>query len=201
MGWSFDDRTEFFTMQDLVEKFSLEKLNPSPAAINFTKLDHFNKLHIKALPDRELAKRVKPFFDAKGIKVDLEKLSQLAPVINERLVTLDEAVDWCAFIFVEDINVSKESLAVKGKTDAEIGEMAADAYQLLENVEVWNVSSLESALQGYMEGQGLTPGQFYSFLREAISGQRVTPPLFESMTVLGKEKTLNRILAAKTLFS
>ena len=201
MGWSFDDRTEFFTMQDLVEKFSLEKLNPSPAAINFTKLDHFNKLHIKALPDRELAKRVKPFFDAKGIKVDLEKLNQLAPVINERLVTLDEAVDWCAFIFVEDINVSKESLAVKGKTDAEIGEMAADAYQLLENVEVWNVSSLESALQGYMEGQGLTPGQFYSFLREAISGQRVTPPLFESMTVLGKEKTLNRILAAKTLFS
>jgi glutamyl-tRNA synthetase len=72
MGWSFDDHTEFFTMQDLVEKFSLDNLNPSPAAINYSKLDHFNGLHIRRLEVGDLAQRLKPFFEAAGLKVDDE---------------------------------------------------------------------------------------------------------------------------------
>ncbi len=201
MGWSYDDRTEYFTMQDLIEKFSLEKLNPAPAAINFSKLDHFNKLHIKALPVEELAKRIKPFFDAKGIDADLDSLTKLAPVINERLVTLDDAVDWCGFIFKDKIEVSKESLAIKDKSDKETRKIAEDSYDLLKALNIWNVPSIEATLQRYMEQQGLTPKELYSFLREAISGQRVTPPLFESMAVLGQEKTLARISAAKSFFS
>ncbi len=67
MGWSYDDHTEFFTLADLVEKFSLEQLNPSPAAINYTKFDHFNGMHIRALAYDDLARRVKPFFEAAGL--------------------------------------------------------------------------------------------------------------------------------------
>lgn len=201
MGWSYDDHTEYFSMQDLIEKFSLEKLNPSPAAINFSKLDHFNKLHIKALSNRELAEKVKPYFEEKGIHANLEKLIDLSPVINERLVTLDDAVDFCAFIFLDEIEVNKESLCIKDKSDTEVYKIADDVYQLLECVKCWDVPSLEDMLKGYMDDQGLKPQDFYSFLREAISGQRVTPPLFESMAVLGREKTLERISAAKTLFT
>ncbi|MBM3137607.1 MAG: glutamate--tRNA ligase [Chloroflexi bacterium] len=200
MGWSFDDHTEYFTMQDLIEKFSLEKLNPSPAAINFSKLDHFNKLHIKALSNRELAESVKPFFDAYGIQADLEKLSQLAPVINERLVTLDDAVDFCAFIFKDKIEINKESLSIADKSEFEIHQVADDVFKLLENTETWDLPSLEEPLKEYMEKRGLSPKDFYGFLREAISGQRVTPPLFESMAVLGRGKTLDRISAARSLF-
>jgi len=201
MGWSFDDHTEYFTMQDLIEKFSLEKLNPSPAAINFSKLDHFNKLHIKALPDLELAEVVKPFFEKEGIHADLEKLSQLAPVINERLVTLDDAVDFCAFIFKEKIEINKESLSIPEKSKSEVYEIADDTFHLLESIAGWNVTSLEVPLKEYMEKRDLSPKDFYGFLREAISGQRVTPPLFESMAVLGRDKTLERISAARSLLT
>ncbi len=201
MGWSFDDHTEYFSMHDLIEKFSLEKLNPSPAAINFSKLDHFNKLHIKALSNRELAENVKPFFEAKGIHADLETLINLAPIIKDRLVTLDDAVDFCRFIFLDEIEFKKESLNIKDKSESEISKIGEDTFLLLEGVKDWSVPSLETSLKGYMDEQGLTPQEFYSFLREAISGQRVTPPLFESMAVLGREKTLERISDAKALFA
>jgi glutamyl-tRNA synthetase len=201
MGWSFDDHTEYFTMQDLIEKFSLEKLNPSPAAINFSKLDHFNKLHIKALSNQELAEGVKPFFDAQGFNADLEKLSDLAPVIKERLVTLDDAVDFCAFIFKNSIEINKESLIIPEKTESEIYEIANDTFYILQSIERWDVPSLEAPLKEYMGKKGFSPKDYYGFLREAISGQRVTPPLFESIAALGRDKTLERISASRSLFT
>ena len=81
MGWSYDDHTEFFTMDDLVEKFSLEKLNPSPAAINFTKLDHFNGLHIRSLSAEQLAALMKPYFIKAGYLTDDDTLKKIAPLI------------------------------------------------------------------------------------------------------------------------
>ncbi len=201
MGWSYDDRTEFFTMQDLIEKFSLEKLNPSPAAINFSKLDYFNKLHIKALPARELAQRLKPFFDAKQIQADVDQLTALAPVLNERITTLDDAVNLCAFIFQDEIPVNKALLVINGRSNEEICQIAEETYSLLVELKDWNVPALRSVLEAYKEEQGLTSGEFYGFLREVISGQRVTPPLFESMAVLGKEKTLMRLSAVKALLA
>lgn len=201
MGWSYDDRTEFFTMSDLIEKFSLEKLNPAPAAINFSKLDYFNKQHIKVLTDRDLAQRVKPFFDKQGIVADLDTLMALAPVINERIVTLDDAVELCAFIFKDSVEVDKESLTVKDKNDPEIYRLAGDALNLLEGLVDWRVPDMQTALESYMEAEGLSPREFYGFLRQAISGQRVTPPLFESMVALGRERTLARLRQAKAFFA
>ena len=113
MGWSYDDHTEFFSMDDLIEKFSLEKLNPSPAAINFTKLDHFNGLHIRNLTTEELAKRLIPFFVAKGYAADQEKLEKIAPIIQERIMTLDDAIDMAGFFFEEDVFPTIENLIPK----------------------------------------------------------------------------------------
>jgi glutamyl-tRNA synthetase len=103
MGWSYDDHTEFFSLPELVEKFSLDKLNPSPAAINFTKFDHFNGLHIRHLQTADLARRVKPFFEAAGYKVDEERLMKVVPLIQNRIVTLDDAPVMGGFFFREDI--------------------------------------------------------------------------------------------------
>ena len=97
MGWAYDDHTEFFKLDDLVEKFSLEHLNPSPAAINFQKFDHFNGLHIRSLIATDLAKRIKPFFEKAGLKADLDTLTKIAPIIMERIVTLTMQLSWQGF--------------------------------------------------------------------------------------------------------
>jgi len=202
MGWSFDDRTEFFLMDDLIEKFSLEKLNPSPAAINFSKLDHFNKLHIKNLPDEELARRIQPFFNKEGIEAPLDKLSQIVPVIKERLITLDESITWCRFLFTDDISVDGETLTLIDKTLEESASIADDVCSLLGGLPDWNVELIETSMRDYMETASLSPKQLFSFIRNAISGQKVTPPLFDCMVVMGKEKTMQRLeKATKALAS
>lgn len=193
MGWSYDDHTEFFTLEDLVEKFSLEKLNPSPAAINFSKLDHFNKLHIKALSNAELGRRIKPYFIDKGFEVDDEQLTAIAPVIKDRITTLDDSVEKCAFLFKAEITHDSASLVIKGKDAQESAQIGQGALEMLESIHNWDIKDLEEKCTSYMEKKGLTPKELFSFLREAISGQRVTPPLFESMQILGKEKSLKRI--------
>jgi len=201
MGWSYDDHTEFFSLEDLVKKFSLEKLNPSPAAINFSKLDHFNKLHIKQLSDEELAERLYPYFQEAGFKTEKDKLVGIAPALKDRITTLDDSVEKCAFLFTEKIQHEKDSLFIKDVEEKRIANIAAETIELLHGEMNWQVADLEKVLTSYMEAQELTPGQYFSFLREAISGQRVTPPLFESMVVLGKEATLKRLESASKLIS
>ena len=104
MGWSYDDQTEFFTMEDMIEKFSLGKLNPKNAAIDFKKLDHFNGLHIRNLEVEDLAERLKPFLaDAGYTDVDQDVLLAVTPLLQPRLTTLDEVVDWVPFLFDEEV--------------------------------------------------------------------------------------------------
>ncbi|HKZ69576.1 MAG TPA: glutamate--tRNA ligase, partial [Anaerolineales bacterium] len=104
MGWSLDDKTEFFTLADMVQGFNLERLNPSPAAVNFEKFDHFNGVHIRALPLAELARRLGPFFASAGLPADQATLLRIVPLIQERLATLDEAVEKVAFLFRPDVS-------------------------------------------------------------------------------------------------
>jgi glutamyl-tRNA synthetase len=196
MGWSYDDHTEFFSMQDLIEKFSLEKLNPSPAAINFSKLDHFNKEHIKKLSNKDLAEKIYPFFADKGLSPDKAKLEEIAPVINERITTLDDAVELCEFLF-KDIAIPEQSaLVIADKTMAETGKIAKEVLKLLSEILNWNVSEIDLLVKKYMEDNQLSPRQMLGFMREAIAGQKVTPPLFECMVVLGKSACIERIQRA-----
>jgi glutamyl-tRNA synthetase len=199
MGWSYDDHTEFFTLNDLVEKFSLDKLNPSPAAINFSKLDYFNKEHIKVLSDKDLASRIQPFFVKQGYEVDMKDLITIAPVLKERITTLDDSVELCAFLFKDAITHERESLLIKGKSADETKCYGMESLRIIENLPEFKPTELEAAFTEYMTAQGLTPRELLSFLREAISGQRITPPLFECMQVLGKEKTIQRLKDALEL--
>lgn len=201
MGWSYDDKTEYFSMDDLIEKFSLEKLNPSPAAINFSKLDHFNKLHIKHLSDKELAQRIQPFFDQKEIDAPFDKLTQIVPVIKERLVTLDESINWCKFLFVDEIIVEPESLVFHEMTQAQSIAIADKLLSILTLIDEWSMDLIEERVKDMMEEFSLTPKQLFSYLRNAISGQNVTPPLFECMVVMGKEKVIKRLEKAKNLLA
>ena len=199
MGWSYDDRTEFFTMDDLVEKFSIDRLTPSPAAINFSKLDHFNGLQIRNLDPLDLALRLRPFFEAANISVDDNTLLKVTPLIQERITTLDDVPQIAGFFFRDQITVQAEELVGKNMTRDQSREALQHSYQLLHELPQFDAPTLESIMRELAEQLNLKPGQLFEVLRMAIIGQRVSPPLFESLEIIGKEKSLGRIREAITL--
>ena len=199
MGWSFDDHTEFFNLPDLVEKFSIAKLNPSPAAINFSKLDYFNGLHIRRLKIEDLANRIKPFFTARGLRTDDETLLKIAPIIQERLATLDDAPDFAGFFFQEPIQPAAQDLIAKGLSAAESAMLARKSFEVLSKVDLLTPENAEPPMRAMVEESGYSAGQIFGILRMAVTGQKVSPPLFETMAIIGKDKVLARIQKAISL--
>ncbi|MBC8504834.1 MAG: glutamate--tRNA ligase [Anaerolineales bacterium] len=194
IGWSYDDKTEFFTLDDLIEKFSLEKLNPSPAAINFSKLDHFNGLHIREMDSADLANLIRPFFEKDGYQVDdQEKLEQIAEVLQIRLAILDEAPEKAGFFFKEAIHPEPESLIGKKMTSGESLAMAGCIRELIASLPDFSEETANQPLRDQAVELGLKAGHIFGFLRNAITAQKVSPPIFETMTIVGREKVLERI--------
>jgi glutamyl-tRNA synthetase len=199
MGWSYDDKTEFFTLEDLVEKFSIDKLNPSSAAINFKKLDHFNGLHIRSLTIADLAQRIKPFFEAAGYQPDDAILEQIAPLIQPRLVTLDEAPTWAGFFFEDEVKPEAEALIPKGMTAAESLHAAQRARALLADLPDFSHETAEQPLRDLAEELGIKVGQLFGILRIALTAQQVSPPLLESMQIIGRAAVFQRLDQASSL--
>lgn len=201
MGWSYDDHTEFFTPEDLIEKFSLDRLKPSPAAVNFKKLDHFNGLHIRALPEEELARRLVPYFHEAGYpEVDAEALKPIVPLIQTRITTLDDAPAMAGFFFREEVAPADPAeLIPKGLDAAQALQVAREALAVLEAVPDFRAETTEPPMRALVERLGLKARQVFGLVRVAVTGQRVSPPLFESLEIVGKEKTLQRLRYAIAL--
>jgi glutamyl-tRNA synthetase len=193
MGWSYDDHTEFFSMEDLIEKFDLQKLNASPAAINFSKLDHFNGLHIRNLPAEELAERLETFFVQAGIQPDSDKLQKIAEILQVRLVTLDEAVEKAGFFFQDEVYPEPDVLIGKNMTALESLEIARQTYRLLLSLPEITQESAEKPIRNLADKLGVKAGQLFNFVRVAVTGLRVSPPLFESIEIIGREKSIQRL--------
>jgi glutamyl-tRNA synthetase len=199
MGWSFDDHTEIFQMEDLIRDFSLEHLNPSPAAINFTKLDFFNGNHIRRLAPEDLAQRMKPFFEQQGYETDDATLLIIAPIVQEHIGGLDEAPNMAGFFFKDSVQPSVEDLIQKGLTTEQCAEIASRSYTLLSGLPEINTRIGEPEMRDLVVEMGLKPAQVFGVLRVAVTGQKVSTPLFESMEIIGKEKVLERIKSAEIL--
>ncbi|MDF1499801.1 MAG: glutamate--tRNA ligase [Anaerolineales bacterium] len=199
MGWSYDDHQEFFPMDEFISKFSLEKLNPSPAAVNFSKLDHFNGLHIRALSTDELTNRLVPFFEQAGLPAEREMISEITPLVQERIRTLDEAVEMARFFFKEEIPVDREDLIGKNLSTDESAHALEQAAAVIESLNSLEQAPFEQALRDLADDLDLKAGQLFGMLRMAVTGQRVSPPLIESMTIVGREKVLDRIQKATTI--
>ncbi len=199
MGWSYDDRTEFFTMADLIDKFALEKLTPSPAAINYSKLDHFNGLHLRALSPEDLTTRLVPFFERAGLAVDPARLRRVTPLIQERIRTLDEALDLAGFFFRPSVSQTAAQLMGKGMTARQSAEAVRRALSLLQGLPEITSAVAEKPLRDLAEEMGLEVGQLFGILRIAVTGQPVSPPLLESMEIVGRDEVLRRIEHAAEL--
>lgn len=191
MGWGVEG-DDVMTLDEMVQRFDLKHLNPAPAAINFTKLDHFSGVHIRRLPIEELARRLKPYLP----QATDEQLLQIVPLIRERLVTLDEAPEWVDFLFQDEVHPDPTALIGKGMNAEQAKQVLRRALEILEAFPELHAKEIEAPLRGLVEELGLNAGQVFGTLRVAVTGKTVSPPLLESIEVLGRERTLRRLRSA-----
>jgi glutamyl-tRNA synthetase len=195
MGWGVAE-DEVMTLEQMIERFNINTLTPSPAAINFQKLDHFNGAHIRRLAIDDLAARIKPYFTATGLEVQQDVLLKVTPLIRERLVTLDDCLMFASFFFKQDVEPNPEDLIAKGLDAKGSADAARKTYEILAALPELSHQIAEPPMRAYVESSSLTANQVFGTLRVAVTGQKVSPPLFESMEIIGKEKVLQRLKKA-----
>jgi glutamyl-tRNA synthetase len=198
MGWGVPE-DDVMSIDQMIERFSIDNLTPSPAAINFQKLDHFNGTHIRLLTTEDLAARIKPYFINAGYNATDEQLFKITPLIRERLVTLDDSLEFAGFFFKEDVEPNPADLVAKGLDARQSAEVARKSYEILASLADISHSTAEPPMREYVEKSGYSAGQVFGIMRAAVTGQKVSPPLFESMEIIGREKVLQRMQRAITI--
>ncbi len=195
-GWAFGDDREIFTMTEAIERFDGTRINPANSAFPVSKLYWINGIWIRSLPVEELARRLKPFLEDAGLEVNFDVLLKAIPLIQERIKTLKEAVGWLDLFFEASLNLDPQQLIQK-KMDA-AGTIAAlrAAHESLSGLSDFSHESQEPAMRALAARLGLKPGQLFGALRVAVTGREVSPPLFETMEILGRDTSLARITTA-----
>ncbi|MEP7359020.1 MAG: glutamate--tRNA ligase, partial [Anaerolineales bacterium] len=198
MGASFGGEEELLSMDEMIARFSLDHLSPSAARVSFDKLDHFNGLYLRQMAPADLAARIKPFFHEAGLQPDDASLLAVVPIIQARIVTLAEAVEMAGFFFRPAPTPTPESLVAKGLTAAQSLDALRLATTVITGIAAadFKHDAIEAPLRALAEELGLKPGVLFGILRIAATGQAVSPPLFESMVILGREATLARLATA-----
>ena len=199
LGWSPGDDRENISMKELTELFTVEKVHSSPARFDMKKLEAINGDKIRALSLEEFAKWSIPFLIKAevitGSEEEISLVKRALPLIQERIVKLDEAPALLKFLFVKDFAIDQEALAKVADEPAK--NILRRALQDLEQLTTWDHISIESALRASLiEELGLKPRIAFTALRIATTGSTISPPLFESMELLGKEASLARISLA-----
>jgi glutamyl-tRNA synthetase len=195
MGWGVSE-DDVMTLDEMIARFDVTSLTPSPAAVNFAKLDHFNATHIRLLQADELAARLKPYFVKEGLAVEDAKMLKIIPLIRERLVTLDDCLPFAAWFFKETVTPNPAELVAKGLSVSQSTGVLRQSCQVLAGLPEIRHDLAEPPMRALVEQLGLSPNQVFGSLRVAVTGQTVSPPLFESMEIVGKEKVLERLKQA-----
>lgn len=202
VGWAFGDDREIFTPEEAMERFELENINPAGSKLPFDKLIWLNGQYIIKMAPDALAEKIKPYLEADGLVVDMGKLRAITPYIQERIKTLREAPAWLRFLFRDEITIDDPAQLIQKKMDAVSTLKALQAsYNTLSGLDDFSHEKQEAAMRALAEQLGLSAGQLFGAVRVATSGQPVSPPLFQSMELLGKEVSLKRIQDAMKMLS
>jgi len=202
LGWSPGDDVENITMKQLTEMFTVEKVHSSPARFDMKKLEAINGDKIRALTLDEFLKWSLPFLTKAeiitGTAAEIELVKKALPLIQERIIMLNEVPKMLKFLFTTKFAVDAES--VSKITDEGSKEILKRSIKELETVLVWNHENIEAVLRASLiEEMALKPRIAFTALRIATTGSTISPPLFESMELLGKEACLLRINAGLAL--
>jgi glutamyl-tRNA synthetase len=189
LGWSPGTVEEIFSMDELVQRFSLEKVQPSPAVANLDRLDWINGQFIRRLSPPELATRLAERMPG----IPPARLEPLVPLVQERLRTLAEGPAMLQFLFQAPDRYDPTTLVPKGRDGASTAQALTAASALLRGLGDWSPQALDAGLREVAERIGWTTKDFFMALRVAITGRTVTPPLIESMVQLGKDEVVRRL--------
>jgi glutamyl-tRNA synthetase len=195
-GWSSGTDDEVLSLPELVERFSLDRVNRTGAIFDHAKLDWFNGIYIRSLAVADLAQRIRPFLGSLANGVDDEYLTRVAALIQDRLRVLSEAPDLAEFFLTEELEYDVATVVRQGMTAESAREALARAAALAQQVSPFDHETLEAAYRELTEALGLKTSQFFMSIRVAITGRTATPPLFETMEVLGRERVLRRLQSA-----
>ena len=199
LGWSPGDDVENITMEELVKLFTVERVNSSPARFDMKKLEAINGDKIRALTIDDFLSRSLPFLMKDGViqgsDEEIAIVKSALPIIQERIARMNEVTAMLKFLFVEDVIFDAESeTKVKEEPSQHVISQALSA---LENVNDWKHDVIEAALRAVLiEKLGLKPRLAFGPVRIAVTGSHISPPLFESMELLGKARSLARLKAA-----
>ncbi|NYF14209.1 MULTISPECIES: glutamate--tRNA ligase [unclassified Pseudoclavibacter] len=202
LGWSIAADRDVFTMDEMIVAFDVEDVNPNPARFDLTKAEAINGEHMRLLGADDFASRLVAPLQLAGVlplettDAQLELLGRAAPLVQERMQLLGEAPEMLGFLFVDAADLEVEDTAVgslKGDVSGVL-DASITALDALDAPDAWTTEQIEAALRGALiDGLGLKPRVAFGPIRVAVSGRKISPPLFESLELLGREQSLARI--------
>ena len=203
LGFSYGDDIEFFSKEQLANVFDISRVNPSPARFDLKKCNAINADWMRAISPEEFGQRLVPYLHMAGVIGAQPTAEQAAvitaavPLIQERMETLGQAAGMLGFLLVDDADFAVDEAEREGLASPESQSVIAAAIAALEPLPDWTTEAIEGALRAALiEGLGLKPKVAFGAVRVAITGRRISPPLFESMQILGHQRSLARLRSA-----
>jgi glutamyl-tRNA synthetase len=190
LGWSYDDKTTIMSREELIERFSLDRVLPSPASLDLQKLEWMNGVYLRAMPRDEYASALVAWVAEQGLGWDEQLVRAAAPLVQEKIKRLGEFPEFAGFLFT-DVEPPRDLL------DGDRPVVAA-AVDELAGLEPWEAGTIERRLRELAERLDLSPRKAFQPIRVAVTGSKVSPGLFESLELLGRKRSLERLRAAST---
>ena len=194
LGWSYDDKTEIMSREELIERFTLERVGSSPATFDYAKLEWMNGHYLRAMSPDEYAQTLVDYLRETGYDWDEALIRRAAPLVQEKISTLGQFPRFAGFFFTDD--VEPDERAAKTLATETAGAVVAQARQRLAGLEPFSAERIEQELRALCDELGLKPRDGLQPIRAAVTGSTVSPGLFESIELLGRERTLARLDAS-----
>ena len=206
LGWSLDDKTEVISRDDLIRQFSMERIGKSGAIFDLEKLEWMNGYYIRTLSTNKLIEILAPIMEKNKLtkfsySEDRKYLKKITPLIQERLKTLSEAPEMTEFFFKEELIYDINDLVKVGLSSKEIYTRLPQILTHLQNLDKFDAPTIEDLLRSLALKFTVKPGQLFRSLRFIFTGRQISPPLFETMSVIGKTRCVDRISAVIKLLS
>ena len=203
LGWSIAEDRDIFTLHEMVEAFDVAKVSPNPARFDPKKAEAINAAHIRLLDPADFAVRITPYLVRAGLVADppsaedARVITAAAPLVQERVPVLADAVGMMRFLFTQEDDFAPELDAAEKNLGPDAAPILTAAIAALEPLPKWEATAIESALKASLVDElGLKPRKAFAPLRVALTGRTVSPPLYESMELLGRDRSLGRLRGA-----
>jgi glutamyl-tRNA synthetase len=204
LGWAIADDRDIFSMEEMISAFTIDRVNPNPARFDLKKCEAINAAHLRAISVEDLTERMVPYLQSAGVlpeqvsKDQLSLLKSSAPLVHERMTTLGESAEMLGFLFVDDGAFRRDADDTAKLLNEDGRSVVKTASDAVAGLASWTTEAIEAALRrALVEERGLKPRNAFGPVRVAVTGRRISPPLFESMELLGRDRSLARLTSAQ----